>query len=108
MFDHSSLTQTQLITIKTMLKTISSQITLLFICLASFSNIQPTHAMTADEFLRMMGVFGRYADDINKTFRPNHKPDLMPPSEPAQPQPNQQDTVPVPLDQLMEQLPDFN
>ena len=66
------------------------------------------HAMTADEFLRMMGVLGRYSDDINKTFGSNRRPDLTPPPEPAQPQPNQQDTVPVPLDQSIEQLPDFN
>ena len=106
--EHSSLFQTQLITTKTMLKTISMQITLLVIFLASCSNIQPAQAMTADEFLRMMGVLGRYADDLNKTFGPNRQPDSMPSPKPAQPQPNQQDTVPVPLDQLMEQLPNFN
>ena len=66
------------------------------------------HAMTADEFLRMMGVLGRYSDDINRTFRPNQQPNPTPSPEPAQPQPNQQDTVPVPLDQPIEQLPNFN
>jgi hypothetical protein len=67
--------------------------------------------MTADEFLRMMAVLGRYSDDINRTFRPNQpilQPNItpqpnIPPSQPGS-QPNQQDSMPTADDRSMEQF----
>ena len=91
------------------IKTISIQMAVLGIVLFPMC-YKPiaAQAMTADEFLRMMGVLGRYSDDINRTFRPNQQPNSTPSPEPLQPQPNQQDPVPLPLDRFIEQLPNFN
>jgi hypothetical protein len=71
-----------------------------------------SHAMTAEEFLKFMGVLGRYADDLNRTFRPNNQPNISPQPDPnSQPdrqpldryQPNQQDSNPT-IDRSQEQF----
>jgi hypothetical protein len=72
----------------------------------------PVRAMTAEEFLKFMGVLGRYSDDLNRTFRPNNQPNISPQPDPnSQPdrqpldryQPNQQDSNPT-IDRSQEQF----
>jgi hypothetical protein len=49
---------------------------------------KPAQAITAEEFLRFLGVFGRYADDLNRNFGSDyHQPDpqALPTSEPSNP-----------------------
>jgi hypothetical protein len=69
---------------------------------------QPASAMTADEFLRMLGVIGRYADDINRTFPSNPQPNIIPPnapnSQPYNPQPTQPESIPMIPNQTLEQF----
>ena len=80
-----------------MYKTISLSIAFLSLCCTSLIQIQPSNAMTADEFLRMMGVLGRYADDINRTFPSNNQPIDIP-------QPNPEDLPPSQADEEQEAL----
>jgi hypothetical protein len=67
----------------------------------------PANAMTAEEFLKLMGVLGRYSDDINRTFRPNNQPNVSPQPDPNYqpnlPQPTHQDSMPT-TDKSFEQL----
>jgi hypothetical protein len=67
----------------------------------------PANAMTAEEFLKLMGVLGRYSDDINRTFRPNNQPDVSPQPDPNSPsnlpQSTQQDSNPT-TDRSLEQF----
>jgi hypothetical protein len=77
-----------------MYKTIFLQITFFILCLTPSIAPLPANAMTAEEFLKLMGVLGRYSDDLNRTFRPNNQPNDSP-----QPDPNshstQQDSNPT-------------
>jgi hypothetical protein len=63
--------------------------------------------MTAEEFLKFLTVFGRYADDLNRTFRPNNQPNISPQPDPNSPsnlpQPTQQDSNPT-TDRSLEQF----
>jgi hypothetical protein len=71
----------------------------------------PANAMTAVEFLKLLGVLGRYSDDINRTFYPNRQPNIPPQNDPnSQPnlpqpdsQPAQPDSFPT-TDRLLEQF----
>jgi hypothetical protein len=49
---------------------------------ACFTGIPSAQALTAQEALRLLGVLGRYADDINRTF-PNS---IGQPNNPFNPQ----------------------
>jgi hypothetical protein len=70
---------------------------------------RPANAMTAEEFLKLMGVLGRYSDDINRTFRPNNQPNISPQPDPNSPsnlpQPTQQDSNPTTERSLEQFLP---
>lgn len=50
----------------------------------------PANAMTGEEFLKLMGVLGRYSDDLQRTFYPNNQPNVSsqtnPNSQPNRPQ----------------------
>jgi hypothetical protein len=66
---------------------------------------QPASAITADEALRLIGVLGRYADDINRTFGPNYRNPNHPPTQPApssdsNPVPDDSE---IPIDELLQQ-----
>jgi hypothetical protein len=67
----------------------------------------PANAMTAEEFLKLMGVLGRYSDDINRTFGPNNQPNISPQpdpnSQPNSPETAQQDSMPT-TDRSLEQF----
>ncbi len=92
-----------------MYKTIFRQIVFSALFLASCTTTQPAYAMTGEEFLKLMGVLGRYSDDINRTFRPNQTiPQPNPTPQPNIPQPDRsqptlQDSIPTP-DRSMEQF----
>jgi hypothetical protein len=48
----------------------------------------PAQAITAEELLRLLGVFGRYADDLNRNFGSGYRqplPQALPTSEPINP-----------------------
>jgi hypothetical protein len=70
---------------------------------------RPANAMTAEEFLKLVGVLGRYSDDLNRTFRPNNQPNISPQPDPnAQPnlpQTSQQDSNPKTERSLEQFLP---
>jgi hypothetical protein len=70
---------------------------------------RPANAMTAEEFLKLVGVLGRYSDDLNRTFRPNNQPNILPQPDPnAQPnlpQTSQQDSNPKTERSLEQFLP---
>jgi hypothetical protein len=38
----------------------------------------PANALTAEEFLKLLGVLGRSADDIERTFSPKNQPNVSP------------------------------
>jgi hypothetical protein len=65
----------------------------------------PANAMTGEEFLKLLGVLGRYSDDINRTFRPNQTIPTPQPNipQPDRSQPTPQDSIPTP-DRLLEQF----
>jgi hypothetical protein len=49
---------------------------------------KPAQAITTEEFLRLLGVFGRYADDLNRNFGSGYRqpdPQALPTSEPSNP-----------------------
>jgi hypothetical protein len=81
-----------------------------FFSITGFTTI-PANAMTSEEFLKMMGVLGRYSDDINRTFRPNNQPNVSPqPNSSSQPnlpqvdaQPTQPNSIPT-TDRSLEQF----
>jgi hypothetical protein len=79
-------------------------------CATFCFNNPPANAMTAEEFLKLMGVLGRYSDDINRTFRPgqsNIPPQPDPNSQPHLPQPDSQPAQPNTFpttDRLLEQF----
>jgi hypothetical protein len=74
-----------------MYNTIFRQIAFVILFLTPSIAPLPAHAMTAEEFLKFLGVLGRYSDDINRTFRPNSQPNI--PSQ-TDPDPNSQPNLP--------------
>ena len=72
---------------------------------------QPAHAITGEEFLKLLGVLGRYSDDLNRTFRPNQTiPQHNPTPQPDLPQadrsqPTPQDSIPTPERSLEQFFP---
>jgi hypothetical protein len=82
-------------------------VSIAFFALFATIGSPPVNAMTSEEFLKFLGVLGRYSDDINRTFRPNNQPNISPQpdpnSQPNLPQPTQQDSNPT-TDRSLEQF----
>jgi hypothetical protein len=79
-------------------------------CVTFCFNSPPANAMTAEELLKLMGVLGRYSDDINRTFRPGqpniprqNDPNSQPNLPPTDSQPDRQDSMPT-TDRSLEQF----
>jgi hypothetical protein len=72
-------------------KTIILRIVLSALFATSGFTAPPANAVTIEEFLKLLGVLGRYADDIDRTFSPKNQQNVSPQTEPDLPQTTEQE-----------------
>jgi hypothetical protein len=69
---------------------------ILIITIFLLSTFKSAQALTTEEILRLLGLLGRYADDINRTFpsRQQPAPQVLPSTNPFNPEPDNSNPSP--------------